>query len=312
MKTSTPQYFDSTGRPVALGAPLAAGGEGAVYASTQRGDWVVKVYHPGDDFRRKARDAKLAAMVAMPSLRAYPLLAWPQELLYTAGGHVGGYAMRRVGGVTLVALTSPALMRRRLPGWGLRHVVRVVHDLASIFHQLETHGEGVFVPDLNLSNFILTPQTEVVGIDCDSYTVRSRGRIYPSRVFTSDLQAPEVLTGRVPLDEFGVPQFRFAGALLLFALLTGGSPYSTRDGLSVPEAILARRCFLGGRGTATGCSNDAIWQRYRALPPRLAALCKRAFLAGHSEDLATRPSFSEWRSAARSFFEQLNSTPTTR
>ena len=303
MPTCSSKFLTAAGCPVSLGKELAAGGEGAVFASNERGDEVVKVYHPRDGSAQVARDAKLRAMVAMPALRAYRPLAWPQQLLFTADGHVGGYTMRKISGVTLVPVTSGALMRKRLPGWSPAHVVRVIHDLAGMFHQAETNG--VFVADMGLCNFILNPRTaEVCGIDCDSYTIRMPDRVFASTVFTAEMQAPEILSGRVPLAEFGPAQFRFAGALLLFSLLTGGHPFSSKEGLSVPDAILARRHFLGGHGVAMGCTNDATWQRYRALSPRLASLSKRAFISGY-EDLGARPSFAEWRSAARCFFDQL-------
>lgn len=180
----------------------------------------MKVYHPRNACALRARDEKLTAMVAMTALRSYRPLAWPQHLLYNQDGHVAGYAMRRISGVTLVPMTAPVLLRRRLPEWGPAHIARVVHDLASIFHEVESNG--VMIADLGLANFIVDTKTaEVCGIDCDSYTLRLPDRVFPSTVFTVELQAPEILTGKMPLHAFGPAQFRFAGALLLFSLMTG-------------------------------------------------------------------------------------------
>lgn len=303
MKNLVPQLRDCSGRPVSLARELASGGEGAVFASGDRGDEVIKVYHRRNAAAARDRDEKLTAMVAMSALRSYRPLAWPQRLLYRQDGHVGGYAMRKISGMTLVPVTAPTLMRRRLPNWGPAHVARVVHDLAGIFHEAESNG--VMIADLGLGNFIVDPKTaEVSGIDCDSYTLRLSDRVFPSTVFTAELQAPEIISGRLPLSAFGPAQFRFAGALLLFSLMTGGNPFASREGLSIPEAIVARRHFIGGRGVAGGCTNDAIWQRYRSLPPHLASLCKRAFIAGY-DDHDARPTFAEWRSAARNYFDAV-------
>ncbi len=303
MQTYPSQFRNSAGQPMALGKELASGGEGAVFASGERGDEVIKVYHRRNASALRARDDKLTAMVAMPALRAYRPLAWPQRLLYSQDGHVAGYSMRKISGVTLVPMTAPALMRRRLPAWGPAHIARVVHDLASIFHEAESNG--VMIADLGLGNFIVDPKTaEVSGIDCDSYTICLSDRVFPSTVFTVELQAPEILCGKLPLSAFGPAQFRFAGALLLFSLMTGGNPFASREGLSIPEAIVARRHFIGGRGVAGGCTNDAIWQRYRSLPPHLASLSKRAFIEGY-DDHSARPTFAEWRSAARNYFDAL-------
>jgi DNA-binding helix-hairpin-helix protein with protein kinase domain len=220
-------------------------------------------------------------------------------------GELRGFLMRRVNGVTLVPITALALMKRRLPHWGAAHVCRVVHDVAAICAALE--ARRVVIGDVNLANFLADPVTaETSAIDCDSYQVTEGDQTFPCRVFTPDFQAPEVLARNERLSALAPAQFRFSGALLFFTLLTaGGHPYQIKNGRSPAENIVAGRHFLGGRGTATGATTGAIWSRYLAQPPRILALFKRAFIAGHSRDLSARPSFAEWVGAFRAHYTEL-------
>ena len=304
--TSAPQLLlDSRGTTLRLGASVARGGEGEIFECAGRSDRLLKLFHAGNLILQKARDAKVRAMVSLTDLRDYPRLAWPQEPVFDAHGQVTGFTMRRVSGVTLVALTALALMKRRLPNWGPAHVCRVVHDIAAICRELE--ARQVFVGDINLGNFLVNQvSAEVTAIDCDSYQLTVAGQLHACRVFTPDYQSPEVLAHPERLAILGPLQFRYSCALLFFNLLTaGGHPYQIKNGRSPAENILAGRHFLGGKGVATGCTTAAIWERYRALPPRIMALFKRAFIAGHSQDPSARPCFEEWVGAFKHHYSEL-------
>lgn len=300
MTTSSQVFLEGSRDALALGAELAAGGEGVVYELPHSPGKLAKLFHTADH----SRERKLRAMVAMPALRAYSRLAWPQQLLVDSRGIVRGYTMRRLEGVSLVPLTAEILRRRRLPRWTLAHTVRVCHDLACLCEQLESNG--VYIADLSLLNFLVDPRTaEVSGIDCDSYSVCSTTHRFPSLVYTTDFQVPEILDGRVPMANFGPAQFRGAAASLFFALLTvGGQPYACREGLTIEETITQGRWIVGGKGVARGCTNDAVWRRYMSLPPRTCALFKRAFIGGHQQP-ASRPSFAEWQAAMSAHYRDL-------
>ncbi len=306
MNQISPSLRNCTGQPVRLGATLAQGGEGSIHECAGRPDVLIKVFHPAasPEFAH-TRDEKLRAMVALTELRAHPRLAWPQELILDSRGGVAGFTMRKITGVTLVPLTALGLRKIRLPGWGPAHVCRVVHDIAALCGALE--ARGVFIGDINLGNFLADPHTaETSAIDCDSYQITAGGRLYPCPVYTPDFQSPEVLAETGRLARLGPAQLRFSAALLFFTLLTaGGHPYQVKNGRSPGENILSGRHFLGGRGVATGCTTSAIWDRYRALPPRILALFKRAFIAGHSLNPAARPAFAEWIGAFQAHYAEL-------
>lgn len=296
--TTNPLFISGEKTPLKLGRPLGVGGEGAVFELAIEPGRLVKILHEPEPFR----EAKLRAMVAMPKLVAYPRLAWPQELVFGADGRVCGYLMRKLKGVSLVPVTAPVLRRRKLPHWTKAHSVRVTHELAALFENLEANG--VYIADLNLANFAVTDDGVVSAFDCDAYSVATHTHRFPSAVFSADIQVPEVLSGAVSLNSFGPAQFRGAAGILFFMLLTdGGQAYATREGLSVQDAIVRGRYVVGGRD-ARGQTNSAVFRAYMSLGPKLCWLFKRAFIAGH-RDPSARPTFPEWRQALAEFYRDL-------
>jgi len=293
MNSIPPSIFDQRGAPIRLGSLIAAGAEGSVYAAGSGS--LIKIYHATGPEDHHARDRKLRAMLAADEeLRNHRLLAWPQAPVLHASGFIAGYVMRRIDGITLVPLCAEVMMKRDLPFWTQRHVCRVVHDLAATCRLLET--KEVYIGDFNLGNFLTRPQdAETCCIDCDSFHLCAGGETFPSRVYTPEFSSPEVLARPERQRCLGAAQFRFSAALFFFSLLCRGAhAYQIKGGGSPEENILRGRFFVGPKGVATAATSDAIYARYRALPPRIAALIKRTVMRGHSTDLNARPSFGEW------------------
>jgi DNA-binding helix-hairpin-helix protein with protein kinase domain len=270
----------------------------------------VKLYHRASRDEQGLRREKLCAMLsAGEALIKHPRLAWPRSLVVDAQGAVIGFGMRRVSGVPLVPLTALALLRRDLPRWTQLHLCRVVHDISEICRLLESHK--VFVGDINLNNILTGPENaQTCLIDCDSYQVNAGSRVFPSKVYTPDYSAPEILRQPERLRCLGPDQFRFSAALLFFNLLThGGHPFQIKGSTSPEQNIIEGRHFLGPRGVATGYTTDAIYSRYRSLPPRICYLFKQAFIDGHTKNPGARPSFTEWVDATREYYSNLNQNP---
>ena len=307
MTASSLQLFDPTGTRILPGGMIAEGAEGRVFLARSDARTLIKVYHPSPADEERARDRKVRTMLAADSeLRQHRLLAWPQAPVLNPTGGIVGYVMRRVEGVTLVPLGAPVMMRRDLPHWTQRHVCRVVHDLASTCHLLE--ARGIYIGDFNLENFLTRTDTaETSCIDCDSFQIRSGGELFPSRVYTPEFCSPEVLAQPERQRCLGAAQFRFSAALFFFTLLCGGAhAYQVRGGGSPEENILRGRFFVGPKGVATAGTSDAIYSRYRALTPRLAALIKRTVMNGHHSDLDARPKFVEWVAALSDYYRLLS------
>jgi DNA-binding helix-hairpin-helix protein with protein kinase domain len=306
MPNVTLQILDQRGSPIRLGPLVAAGAEGSVYVSGVNPETLIKVYHPASPEENQARDRKVRAMLAADNeLKTHRRLAWPQAPALNTNGVVVGYIMHRIKGITLVPLSAPVMMARDLPHWTQRHVCRVVHDLASVCHLLESRE--VCIGDFNLNNFLTRREdAETSCIDCDSFQLRAHGELFPSRVYTPEFSSPEVLAQPERQRCLGAAQFRFSGALFFFTLLCRGAhAYQVKGGGSPEDNILKGRFFVGPRGVATAGTSDAIYARYRALSPRIAGLIKRTVIQGHSSDLNARPSFSEWVSALREYYQTL-------
>jgi len=308
MTRSSPQLFDAVGARILPGRMIAEGAEGRVFTACSDGRTLIKVYHPAPAEDERARERKVRAMLAADTeLRQHRLLAWPQAAVFNGKGRIVGYAMRRVEGVTLVPLSAEIMMKRDLPLWTQRHVCRVVHDLASVCRLLE--ARDVYIGDFNLGNFLTRPaDAETCCIDCDSFQLRAGGEIFPSRVYTPEFSSPEVLAKPARQRSLGPSQFRFSAALFFFSILCRGAhAYQVKGGGSPEENILRGRFFVGPKGVATAATSDPIYSRYRALSPRIAALIKRTVIQGHSMDINARPSFGEWVSALREYYQILPS-----
>lgn len=301
--TSTPPTRPA--RPCTIGPVIATGAEGTVHECPSHPGHAVKLYRGKAPAELREAAEKVGAMVRCAELRDQPRLAWPLRVV-TCQGVFAGFMMRKLDGVTLVPLSAEVARRTYLPGWTVRHVTRVVHDIAAICAQLERHG--VFIVDVSLTNFLTRKEDALTSlIDADSLQFTTPTRHFPSRVFTPEFAPPEVLADPRRLARIGSAQARFTAALLFFQLYTHGSPYQVlehRD-LEPSQQIAVGRHFLGGKGVATGRTTPEIFARYRALPPRIAWLFKRAFIAGH-RDPSARPTFDEWVGASLAFYRQLH------
>ena len=141
--------------------------------------------------------------------------------------------------------------------------------------------------------------------------VRANGELFSSRVYTPEFSSPEVLAQPERQRSLGPAQFRFSAALFFFSLLCRGAhAYQVKGGGSPEDNILKGRFFVGPRGVATAGMSDTIYARYRALPPRIAALIKRTVMQGHSSDLDARPSFAEWVAALSHYYQILSQSST--
>ncbi len=297
-------YFDRQGASVCLDRKLANGGEGEIFEMAAKPHELAKIYRHASASMPHLQPEKLGRMSACAELGEHPRFAWPRRLLFTSNGTLGGFVMRRAPGNSLVPLSAQGMRERSFPGWTKIHLCRVVHDIAAGCEFLSQRG--VLLGDVSLTNFLVDPvEAAVTFIDCDSYQVTAGDRCFPCSVYTPDFLPPELLlmTGAKPV--LAAEQVHFSVAVLFFMIFTaGGHPYSIVNGSSPVENILAGRHFMGGKGVATGCTTEAIWNRYRNLSRWIMKLFKRAFIDGHSNP-AQRPTFREWADAALDYAEKL-------
>lgn len=251
-----------SGRKVRLGARMAEGGEGMIYA-TDDPNLVAKLYNK-THLTRNRRD-KLTRMVGR-SLQMREL-CWPTDLLFhDRGNHFAGFLMPRVGPeyreltTSILQLAKPTV-RQNLPGWDRLALVRVCRRICRMLEQL--HRAGILLGDINPRNILVRtdrPQDPaIMVVDCDSCQIDG----YPCPVGTP-LHTSPALYKRLKTANPSYGTFLrtdqdedFALAVLLFELLMlNQSPYSGKGVTDLGQAVREGR--FAYRFVPRGSSEAAI------------------------------------------------------
>src|SRR5512147_2821049 len=189
--------YDAKRQPVALGAEVGRGGEASVYKLAVQPALLAKIYHrpPRPDY-----ELKLAWMQANPPddptrAQGHASIAWPNDLLYDASGHLAGYVMVNVrNAVPLLQVFNPRLRAKTLPTFNRRYLHRTARNLAAALGAL--HAGNYVVGDLNESNVMVTPSALVTVIDADSFQVQRRvgakPYVHPCPVGKPEYTPPEL------------------------------------------------------------------------------------------------------------------------
>lgn len=278
---------------------IGIGGEGTVYAPTERPSSVAKVYHhPGRDHQRK-----LEAMLTrscVPAQGQRPFVAWPEGLLWagTKRAQFLGYVMPRVTDTcAAIDLYIPRARRSRCPAFDYRYLLRTALNLARCVG--EVHSRGYVIGDLNEGSFLVGRDASVTLVDADSWQVPALNglAVHPCLVGKPEFTPPE----RQRVDPRRVARREreddFALAVLIFKLLMEGThPY---DGVfrgsgevpSIPERI-AQGWFPYRRGTIPFKPKPGA-PPFRMLHPNIRSLFRQAFDRSLNGSPA-RPSAREW------------------
>lgn len=264
-----------SGRKVRLGARMAEGGEGMIYA-TDDPNLVAKLYNK-THLTRNRRD-KLTRMVGR-SLQMREL-CWPTDLLFhDRGNHFAGFLMPRVGPeyreltTSILQLAKPTV-QKNLPGWDRLALVRVCRRICRMLEQL--HRAGILLGDINPRNILVRtdcPQDPaIMVVDCDSCQIDG----YPCPVGTP-LHTSPALYKRLKTANPSYGTFLrtdqdedFALAVLLFELLMlNQSPYSGKGvtdlGQAVREGRFAYRFVPRGSSEAAIDGSDTPDGPYRMI-----------------------------------------------
>jgi DNA-binding helix-hairpin-helix protein with protein kinase domain len=285
------------------GAPLARGGEAAVYALPGEPALVAKVYHQPTP----EHGAKLAAMMAAPpvDVRAggeHLAVAWPVERLLAAEerGRVVGCLLPRVEDGRLIAeVSNPQARLQVYPQFHYGSLLRTARNLAAAVRLL--HERGYVLGDLNESNVLVNSRGLVTLVDADSYQVPGPDRVYRCRVGKGEYTPPELQEVRFDEVDRRPEHDNFALATLVFQLLMQGlHPFAgLYHGQGEPAPIPA--CIAAGDWpyAADRCGPFEplpYAPPWHILPPAVQELFHRCFEDGHS-DPASRPDAAAWQQA---------------
>lgn len=301
------EFYTSNQEIIRLAKELGRGGEGAVFEVVGRPELVAKIYHEPVS---PDKAAKLQYMAACHDEQLLQLTAWVSEVLFEQSNHnkIVGFLMPRLefDFLPLHELYTPRSRRLFFPTIDYRFLVRTAANLARAFAIVHAHGHAI--GDVNHGNVVVSTDTSVKLIDCDSYQINTReAKNYLCEVGVSTHTPPELQGCSLRGVERTANHDLFGLAVLIFQLLfMGRHPFSGKwmgagGDQTLEEAIKERRFAYGaGAADARQMLPPPGTLLLEELPPRIAELFERAFL-----EIEERPRSEEWIKALEELQQQI-------
>ncbi len=287
--------IDSYGNRVVLGKKIGSGGEGDVFEVPHSPDTVAKIYKKP---LSETKQAKLLLMVQGCNEELKAISAWPTAVLYTRqGGPVAGFLMPKIAGCEPIhKVYGPTHRKEVFPHADWRFLVRAAKNLAAAFHVI--HKFGYVVGDVNEGNILVSDTACVRLIDCDSFQVRSGGRLYPCEVGVAHFTPPEIQAGKSFEVERTKNHDNFGLAILTFQLLfLGRHPYAGvyagPEDMPIEKAIAEYRFAYGKHAGARMMAPPPNSVGLTVVPSQVAGLFESAFAETGARPNG-RPSAGEW------------------
>ncbi|HVN73557.1 MAG TPA: hypothetical protein VMT44_03060 [Methanoregula sp.] len=289
-------FLDSSGKSYRLGKRIGSGGEGDVYELLpgQR-QTVAKIYHKPLEGQKQE---KLMLMVKGCNEELKTISAWPTDVLRVKpGGPVVGFLMPRIRDCEPIhKVYGPTHRKEAFPHADWRFLVRTAKNLAAAFSVI--HKFGYVVGDVNEGNILVDDTACVRLIDCDSFQVRARERIFYCEVGVAQFTPPEIQKSKNFRMERTANHDNFGLAILIFQLLFFGrhpysGVYSGREDMPIEKAIAEYRFAYSKSAAAKSIAPPPNSVGLSVIPGYLAEYFERAFSEQGSRP-AGRPGAKDW------------------
>jgi DNA-binding helix-hairpin-helix protein with protein kinase domain len=295
-QTSPHNLFDSRGNPVVLGKKIGSGGEGDVFEiAPHRMDVLAKIYHKP---LTGERQEKLRLMVSGCNDDLKEFSAWPLDLIHAGkNGHVCGFVMPRITDCEPIhKVYGPSHRKEAFPNADWKFLVRTAKNLAAAFYII--HKYGYVVGDVNEGNILVTKKACVRLIDCDSFQVQTRDKVYHCEVGVPQFTPPELQKSKdfkmlrtQNHDNFGL-------AILIFLLLFMGrhpfsGVYKGKDDMPIERAIAEYRFAFGRSAALKAMSPPPNAVGLSIVPGEVATLFEQAFTESSLQSWG-RPTANDW------------------
>lgn len=326
-ESTTVERIVLSDEPIKRDGIRALGGEGKVYAPTDRQGCVAKIYDKTDD---QARRRKIESMLQHKPRHAeseqngvvIPLLAWPTHIVLEENGTFAGFLMPRVP-TDFVSLASWQWTLQKPPKQnpgeplgeadhslpsrvsGCRNLARLVQSV---------NEQGYWVIDLSPQNiFVQRQHMRVCLIDCDSFSIAVDGKVvHAATAAREEIRAPEFQSSSKQAVTFtSDSQDRFALAVVIFRWLNRNlHPYQGFLQIDTESATLASN--IAARRYAYGLVphpeiRPTEGSEHESFPLELRRLFDRAFAPDC--DHQARPSAKEWVETLQRFKTEKRFSP---
>jgi DNA-binding helix-hairpin-helix protein with protein kinase domain len=285
---------DSNGKPIVLGSEIGKGGEGSVYELPSYPTLVAKIYHrPVKGIKAE----KLTAMVRAGTPDVLKISAWPISTLHNNGQTVG-LLMPKIerADKPIHELYTPKTRLREFPTANWNFLIHVATNIARGFAAI--HNAGHVIGDVNHGNVLVSPKGTTAFIDCDSFQVRSNGRIFLCEVGVPTYTPPELQNKLFNTVERTSNHDAFGLAVLVFHLLfMGRHPFAGRftgkGEMPIERAIAEFRFPFGRAAQQSMMSPPPNSLVLSQIPPPLANAFEKAFSLEGARG-GVRPTAIEW------------------
>jgi len=295
-QTPPHNLFDSRGNPVVLGKKIGSGGEGDVFEiAPHRMDVLAKIYHKP---LTGERQEKLRLMVSGCNDDLKEFSAWPLDLIHAGkNGHVCGFVMPRITDCEPIhKVYGPSHRKEAFPNADWKFLVRTAKNLAAAFYII--HKYGYVVGDVNEGNILVTKKACVRLIDCDSFQVQTRDKVYHCEVGVPQFTPPELQKSKdfkmlrtQNHDNFGL-------AILIFLLLFMGrhpfsGVYKGKEDMPIERAIAEYRFAFGRSAALKAMSPPPNAVGLSIVPGEVSTLFEQAFTESSLQSWG-RPTANDW------------------
>jgi ribosomal protein L27 len=281
---------DDSGMKIQLGKKIGAGGEGTVFATSEK--QVCKVYE-GQRLTAGTK-AKIELMLRKPV--HHPGICWPLSLARNERGEFVGYFMNRATGRELqrTVFVKP-LLEQIFPDWTRIQLVVLTASILNLV--LLLHERNVLIGDISHRNILVKDEKTVFFVDTDSYQIED----FPCPVGTATFLPPELRGQDLSSVLRELRNEHFALATLVFMMLMPGKPPYSHAGGGDPAENVRTRHFPYALGEKRGKGvPDGPW---RFMWSHLPFYLKEMFHQVFSDE--KRPSAADWRTTMKRYYSDL-------
>jgi DNA-binding helix-hairpin-helix protein with protein kinase domain len=317
--------YNKDGRELTLHKTRKSGGEGKIYSVKDNQFVCTKIYYNTSITNELVN--KITAMIKNApddptwSVIGYRSIAWPLEVVFfdREKKRFAGYTMPYIDTKVFRESHTYYDPSDRIKEFGgtftWKYLITAAFNIANAVTAV--HQKGHCIGDLRESNILVSPNTLIAFVDCDSFQIRdsTTGNVFYTRVGTGEFLPPELHSVNFKKsDHDRIYSDRFALVILIFKfLMMGAHPFQAKGRVMDNTPSIEGKIM---KGFFPYCGNNNAQPPdyappYEILPQSLRKLFTRCFVEGH-KDPSKRPTARECLDTLRDAIKTLKECSTNR